>query len=274
MRTESHTTLSALEQRLEKLEKDAKGKSWCDFLQAVGPILIAAVAGWYTYNQNAHQNRLEAIQLQSNRETADADLRANMFSTLVTQFFKGDLKPQDRVLMLTLFENNFQDFFDAKPLFAMIYSSLNDDKDKAEFKDMALAMAEKQQLMLGAGRSPIRHLTLNVPKRVTFDKLHSLVIELMSIQKDDSIKVQVTPSDPTEWNFDETEFIVTYFDMPLTNNTELPDHHRFAVTLKAIGTDSAEVRVFELPSDMFVSKERPSFNEFIKGIESQPAAVP
>ena len=58
-------------------------------------------------------------------------------------------------------------------------------------------------------------------------------------------------SDDSDYNLSRLEFEVNYFDMPLMENTKLPDGHRVAVTLKAVdlARKTAAMKIFELDHD-------------------------
>ena len=70
----------------------------------------------------------------------------------------------------------------------------------------------------------------------------------------------------------ELEFKVSFYDAPFTDNTLLPDKHRFAITLKKTNMESdppeATFHVFEFPADYVTTGYRPSIREANKMIEA------
>ncbi len=84
-----------------------------------------------------------------------------------------------------------------------------------------------------------------------------------------AIKVEVTIDAEKAKDQGETArkltFKVSFFDAPLTDNTLLPDRHRFAITLKdtdmTVYPYEATFSVFEFPADYVTTGYRPSIRE-------------
>ena len=118
---------------------------------------------------NAEQNRKTQLyaEIMSNREHADSSIRASMFDTLMERYFGklnlnrksnniDDLK--NEVVLLNLLINNFQEYFNSRPLFEDLHHRLNDfngdgekeqlEKLKKEIIDISKSVAKKQEVML------------------------------------------------------------------------------------------------------------------------------
>ncbi len=125
--------------------------------------------------QIAEKNRRSQLfaEIMSKRELADSDIRASMFKTLMTEY--GGLASKNygssdndtienlrgKLVFLNLLINNFQEYFNAKPLFEDLYERINEIKNKYQGKDkpqitslkenlikISKATAKKQEIML------------------------------------------------------------------------------------------------------------------------------
>ncbi|MCI5224728.1 MAG: hypothetical protein D3924_19175, partial [Candidatus Electrothrix sp. AR4] len=89
-----------------------------------GLFVSAAIAfyGMYTGEKQfkiAEENRKAQIIVQTmgNRESASADLKAKMFSTLMAHYLKKQDSPVNQRIILELIGLNFQEHLRLKPLF-------------------------------------------------------------------------------------------------------------------------------------------------------------
>jgi hypothetical protein len=107
--------------RLESFAKILAG-----FSAAVSAILIPVFINSYT-EQNRRTEMF--VRTMTEREKSDTDIRQSMFNTLLTGYL-GSLKEdfvnafRRRITFLELLTINFQEFFNAKPLFEEVYSGL------------------------------------------------------------------------------------------------------------------------------------------------------
>jgi hypothetical protein len=273
--------VSKLSRTLKDSDQDSHHLDW---LQAVGPIAIAIVGAiftWLQFSTSERNQKAQAMaQLQAGREQADTSLRAEMFKALVGQFFTGTNQFQDKVGLLALFENNFQDFFSAGPLFDLVVQSSSNAPPGAvnEVIDLAKTIAGRQELLF-AGTNQAASVILKVGQstNLTAGDVHLfLKADDIDIEKQ-RVAVSVKPG-PTQWPpFPDVSFHVSFFDMPLTDNTKLPGgpdvpggYHRFAITLKALtaatnGTPaSAQLNVVEIEHHFLTSVDRPSLEAFTR----------
>ncbi len=129
----------------------------------------------------AEKNRQAQLfaEIMSRRESSDSEIRASMFSTLMKNYLgslssagtaagnRNNLQAlRKKVVFLKLLVNNFQEYFNAKPLFEDLYEEINaasqiDNLDKSG-RDYLLALkemliktagstAKKQEIMLARG---------------------------------------------------------------------------------------------------------------------------
>ena len=112
----------------EKVESFAK--ILAGFSAAISAILIPVLINTYT-EENRRAEMF--VKTMTEREKADTDIRRSMFETLLNgylgslkeDFVKGDEDSfRRRITFLELLAVNFQEFFNAKPLFAEVYAGL------------------------------------------------------------------------------------------------------------------------------------------------------
>jgi hypothetical protein len=135
--------------RWDKLESFAK--TLAGVCAAVGAILIPVFINQYT-----EENRKSQVYLQmmSEREKSDASIRENMFKTLMDgylQTLKDDVKKNDlesfrkRIVFLELLTINFEEFFNAKPLFEEVYEKLANQRDSMKDEQTRNAWMELEK---------------------------------------------------------------------------------------------------------------------------------
>jgi hypothetical protein len=120
-------------QKLESIAKIVAG-----FSAAVSAILIPILINSYTEeNRKAEMY----VKMMTEREKSDTDIRQSIFQGLLAGFLdsmKEEFSKIDnesfrrRIIFLELIALNFQEYFNAKPLFEEVYAGL--ERKKAEFK--------------------------------------------------------------------------------------------------------------------------------------------
>ncbi len=122
--------------RWDKLESFAK--TLAGVCAAAGAIMIPIFINQYTEESRKSQ---VYVQMMTEREKADTSIRENMFKALLGGYLetvKEDVKKEDlesfrkRVVFLELLTVNFQEFFDAKPLFEEVYEKLVEHRHKVK----------------------------------------------------------------------------------------------------------------------------------------------
>lgn len=108
------------------------------------------------------QNQLYA-QIMSQREQSDSTLRAQMFDSLIKSYLGGKVEkdPDKQIVYLHLLALNFQEFFDAKPLFEELDKKLPEEK-REELRKIAKKIASKQVALLTRPEDEIPDLSLTL----------------------------------------------------------------------------------------------------------------
>jgi len=152
--------------RLQKVESIAK------IVGAVSIPIIGLIVS-ILLNFNAEKNRRVQLfaEIMSRRESADSDIRASMFNTLMQEYLglSSDNQGKDniadigkKVVFLNLLISNFQEYFNAKPLFEDLYGrikelnkeGLGENESKKlevlgnDLIKMSKSTARKQEVML------------------------------------------------------------------------------------------------------------------------------
>jgi hypothetical protein len=308
---------------------------WLDAIaKLVGAFAVVAVA----FFANALQTKVTGISVQTQREQAESQLRASMFTSLIGPIVgsqkDGEAIPADRERLLAeLLALNFHENFELKPLMEdadqrLAAEASSKQKQPSEGLDVreplwsvARRIAERQKasiawewamyrasqrqqghlpgLLLGrtSAESSVRNCEvyfLNLdpsPRRPDIIKAGSScelsaafkeTIDLTSPDgnytlrlvvsnpdwKDQTVKVSAQPflseqdsAKPTDPTY---AFDLTWFDLPLTDNTLLPDGNRFAAYLRTFYPQLQKVivAVMWFPKGYFTPRERPlNYNE-------------
>lgn len=143
----------------EEAKSKDKWDKWETVSKIVGGVSIPVIGLILTFAlhqqaTNAQKGQLYASIL-TGREKADSDVRAQMFSHLLARFLKPPetqtdaLKDlQDRIMFLDLLRENFQEYFNAKPLFTRLYEEISEKERQATSRSAKAQWAGlKQQLI-------------------------------------------------------------------------------------------------------------------------------
>src|SRR2546426_233284 len=102
-----------------KPEEKSKGRL-LDWLDAIAKLVGAAAVLAVALIANSLQGRLTGISIQSQREQAESQLRANMFNSLISPLAgsqkDGNMSADREVLLTELLALNFHENFELKPL--------------------------------------------------------------------------------------------------------------------------------------------------------------
>ena len=212
----------------------------------------------------AEKNRQSQLfaEIMSRRESSDSDIRASMFSTLMENYLgslssagttTGNQKENNlqdlrkKVVFLKLLVNNFQEYFNAKPLFEDLHEEINaasriDNLDKSErdylldlkekLVKTARSTAKKQEIMLARGS--ISHsffLEKGAVKCVTLYDTKGLkvkageTVENINDEYDDSCRERFKSASIKEKDYGEedTEKSSFYYSLDI-RVTEIHDH--------------------------------------------------
>jgi hypothetical protein len=269
----------------EKHRDNEKKKDWWDKGDIIVKALLTFAGIWFTLNFNANQERNRQAQaattLMAQREQNDMDFRQKMFSSAFEALLKDTVGFRTKLTRLQLLQDNFQAEFNARALFDELASQAA-GRGKAELISELISMARHASDMqtalvmasvpeseagvdtlmvertVGKGDSVIVQVRCKAEPHRHPHHEHDVKINIFSIPDTTEAKVKLTV-DGARFNHGHP-FGVTYFDMPFTDNTLLPDGHRIALILEDIpaARDSATLRVIEFPAEYVLSGYRPS----------------
>ncbi len=137
------------EEQSEKTDAKKESGGWNKTAITVASSLVVAFLGILSTNFLAAQQREELnhrlyIQLISNREQAESDLRKDMFAKIIESFVGEDKgRIESRLLNLELLAYNFHESLNLKPLFMSLQDDINWGRDHATALTYDSAMAYK-----------------------------------------------------------------------------------------------------------------------------------
>ncbi|MEJ2469067.1 MAG: hypothetical protein P8Y51_08415 [Campylobacterales bacterium] len=144
-----------------------KIESFAKIITAIAALAGSILIPWVLHI-NAQNNQKSQVyaDIMSQREQSDTSIRSEMFKTLIQTYLgKTDLtgsgpdtpeRLEEQLVLLALLTKNFQEFFDAKPLFEDLYRKLSRRDDprsmqlKEELIDLAGSTASKQAVQLAS----------------------------------------------------------------------------------------------------------------------------
>lgn len=263
--------------------------SWA---QVAGTVFLGVVGLYFTRTQETQQQQNRMVQaraeLLSRRDQFEMDFREKMFPVLIDKLLSRRTHPREQMAVLKLFEQNFHDIFNGRAFFDV----LEEDSDQLprEQRDTILdhlasfarEIAEAEEQLVSTipsltemkegedtsvalfSEAPAATLVHQEARNDTGHKIHTHMIhvKLKKVRRR-SVDLQLaidsgTPGARTR------NFQVSYFDAPLTDNTLLPDGHRFAITLKdtRLGAQpGATLSLFEFAADYVPSGYRLSMKQ-------------
>ncbi len=228
------------------------------------------------YNQEKNRETQLYVQIMTQREQSDSTLRAQMFNSLISSYFGQEMKtsPEKQMMYLNLLTLNFQEFFDARPLFEDLGKKLT-GSEREELIAIARNAADRQVNLLSKPESvPI---TINLCMIEEDDCLKMDTFTLSGKKKQSfpfnvvlrgvdnlSARLRVSSADEN-FNFKTVEFEVSYFDTPFMDNTKLIDGSRFSFLLRNVDPirQKATLEVIAFPQEYMNLRDRPYFDEML-----------
>ncbi len=251
--------------------------------QATADLALAARQEAERQAQAATQRNDELAQLvlniTSQRELADTQIRAQMFSSLMEHFFSDTDELGDKVTLLYLIQTNFVEYFNARALFEALHQEIEEEGNpavaselKKQMREAATAIVDRQEILLSNQNIHRLRVYLGGDAEPVEVGDHSLSISLEGGNED--FASIVLHAELEDLGFSEIRFKVAYYDMPLTDYTTLPDDHRFAVTFKGGDTDDegvlrfADLNVIEFEDTRILSRDRPTISSIVEMLQS------
>jgi hypothetical protein len=223
-------------------------------------LLPTAIAffGIYTELKRADQSEENRtyqtlVQTLSSREAVGADLKSKMFTTLMEHYFAGP-EPK-KIAVLELMAINFDEQFRLRPLFETLSSELSDPSDQRELKRVVANLVRKEVAEIRAAGGQTCVLSLALGNRVSA-ACAPVSLTLSEVQED---HIRVSQVAPVEAPFD-----ISYFDMPLTDNTTLGE---LKYSLVLVSTDTvngaASVELVIFPRHSYSLQSRLAFDQLV-----------
>ena len=257
-------------------------------------VLIAGIAIPVVLNHNEEKNRQSQlyVQIMSQREQSDSALRERMFNALISSYFGKEVstEPEKQIMYLNLLTLNFQEFFDAKPLFEDLDKKLKGES-RRKLQNIARQVADRQVNMLtNPDHTPVDLMLCSEQQAdcqstAAFsikgaNRTYHFNVELLDVGISE-VSLRVSPSQggtqPEGFDFKAIEFEVSYYDTPFMNNTRLTDGSRFAIALKNSDPTAKRVllKVVTFPEEFMSLRDRPYFDEMLSKVrEEKKGAYP
>ncbi|RMD86588.1 MAG: hypothetical protein D6813_14735 [Calditrichaeota bacterium] len=250
-----------------------------------------------------------ATQILSSREISEMEFRQRMFDTVLNKLLNPVLSIQERVTILRLFQNNFHDVFNGRAFFDILADEARKEGNLELVKELysiGKEIANIQESIIEANFREsdtvkywvYRHAKKNdqgtgfpeiqldegdsvevyifTQERNAHGDTHKIKIILNKVESENAINVKlvIQPNHAsTNHNHVESQepinFAVSYFDVPFTDNTILPDGHRISIILKEVCywnykcpgvPKKAKLKIIEFPAHYIISGYRPSLN--------------
>jgi hypothetical protein len=195
----------------------------------LGVLITAAIAFFSIISENNRQetarqsNKLNVlVEFITKQKELDITQGMRMFETLMGHYFQKDASqpgpqnPKERLVLLRLIALNFQDLpINLKPLYQQLQGQLTDNNDKDDLKDVGREVARRQAYRLTAANGQdLGVMSLKEGESVDIPSLQlQLTVEKIT---HDYIEARLKFGDKSVGPFQ-----VTYFDVPLVDNTKI-----------------------------------------------------
>ena len=188
-----------------------------------GAIMFYSIKSENNRADLARQSNLQNNLLEFNVKQKDMDISQSMrmFESLMGHYFQqsvspsGAENPKDKLVLLRMMALNFQDLpINLKPLYQQLDGQLTNPNDRDNLKDIGREVARRQAYRLTAANGQDFKISLKKGVPVEVENLQ-LTLRADSVAPD-YIAVQLTFAGKTVGPFQ-----VTYFDMPLVDNTKI-----------------------------------------------------
>ncbi len=268
------------------------GYSFWDKLQKLSVFLIPLVGAVFTavtyldQQQRAETDKQKQrqelyVKMLSERESADAAMRARIFETLVAQYQKAaSRKTQEQIPLLEMLVLNFHDALNVSPMMRSLAAKLAKEHDKdgmARLQKAAKKVAKQQinqirnfKWAYDATRYAyyeVLDLSVRAKDSKEMDQSSILAEDKTAPQvsfrviglDDDKVAMQLLEPGAVE----PITFDVSYYDLPLVDNTSI-DGRRLAFVLQDIdkANKRAKLGLLLFPQELTGARDRP----FVEGM--------
>lgn len=258
--------------------------------------LLASV--YVNRQQSLEANQRAFAELVSQRESADTNLRIEMFKTVLEGFLRqGTSAVPDQILKLEILAYNFNESLDLGPLFQDVFRRVNasnpDDPNRQRLTRVASNVVFKQvealSFEVGIARdAPVIDFEELKAKPAGIPDLINEVFRLrypeaeavghperrfkLDIfgrdEKQQELTAHLVISPPGQLGPDvkpevDVKFSVGYFDFPAINNTRLSNGERCAVVVRNMDEHSAKISLVYFPANRAGLKDRMYVEEIV-----------
>ncbi len=261
-------------------DKTAKGIRF-ELITKVVTAIGAILAGIFIpvviqYNEEKNRETQLYVQIMTQREQSDSALRSQMFNSLISSYFGQDIirDPEKQMMYLHLLTLNFQEFFDARPLFEDLDKRIT-PAQRSRLLSIARDAADRQVNMLTKPENEPVEMILCVEESEECKRMDTFTIRgkdkrsfqfsaLLRQVSSSEARVRVSSADGS-FNFKTVEIGVSYFDTPFMNNTKLVDGSRFSFVLRNMDPvrEMATIEVVTFPEEYMNLRDRPYFDEML-----------
>jgi hypothetical protein len=261
--------------------------------------IVGLLASIYVNRQQALEaNQRAFAELVSQRESADTNLRIEMFKTVLSGFLtQGTGAVSDQILKLEILAYNFNESMDLGPLFQDVFRRVNagnpDDPNRQRLTRVSSDVVHKQvealTFELGVSKeAPVIDFEELKTKPAGISNLINEVLHLRyppaeAVQhperrfkldifgrdeKQQELAVHLVISPPGQVGPGakpeiDVNFSVGYFDFPAINNTRLSNGERCAVVVRNMDENSAKISLVYFPANRAGLKDRMYVEEIV-----------
>ena len=205
----------------------------------LGAGIITAAISWYATSAEQHRQAIAddtknvqaMIEFTSKQKDLDTTLGMQMFQILMTSYFQRslsdttDIRIQERMVLLRLMALNFQDVpINLKPLFEELNGQVKNAEDRNKLREIAIDVAGGQAFRLIL-RNGVNSWPIKLAKGQELSVIHRPYKIKVDDIGNDYVNVYLTLESKKIVPFE-----VTYFAIPLVDNTKIGDE-RISVTL-------------------------------------------
>jgi hypothetical protein len=214
-----------------------------------------------------------------------------MFVSIIQSFLRPESTSiDDRLLKLELLAYNFHESLNLKPLFFQLErdtfksGKAKGDELRERLGKVAREVTRKEMVVLEeAGKSFERTVDFDdlvrnpggiplEPALLTLNKTErnfALLVKKVDIRRKEMqirLDVKTRIEDTGEYQTNDAEFWVGYYDFPMIDHVRLSRDQRFAVILRNFGGGSARIAAVYFPGSYASLKEKPYVQEMVKNL--------
>jgi hypothetical protein len=232
-----------------------KWDKWETLSKIVGAVSIPILGLAVTLIlQNQAENNRQAqlyVNIMAEREKADSEVRAKMFDFLMTRYFISQSSPSEeieefrrKIMFLELLQDNFQEYFSAKPLFGHLFRQIKDVESKQGSKEAGKRWKELKTALIDVGKhTSSRQLTSLAPVALIIKEIFVPLSLPDDPQVQSSHRVPLYPTqglEGIEALFGTPKAPGSQFEKPKSGQ----DRYSITLTVKHLEEDSATLSVW------------------------------